>query len=377
MKNKQLGLFFMAFILVTGLSSFAQASMGLLPARHKEKVNYYPVGGQRNGLTPDEFTQIMNSVFKAYSPEFQAKGLTFIPQYFWNSSIFNAVAFKDGPGNNNARVLIFGGLAREPNLTADGILLVACHEIGHHLGGIPSYPADAPGQQYPMAVEGQSDYFATLKCLRRIYSNMDYEAYLKTLARAQFPQQYLKDIQYMVKTCQSVYSNRRDMAVCIRSSMAGFNVASLFGAYELAEAQEVFKQTGERIPILHPVLFSRPDRSVVPFVNPIHPVAQCRLDTFFAGAICNKVSQQQLMSYRSVDEGVCSQRKGDKIGFRPRCWFSETPTPWEYLKAMESKEKQKDDEKISDFMDKVDPLKTSYDRKIYQQLERMNTKVSF
>lgn len=66
-------------------------------------------------------------------------------------------------------VNMYGGLARHNEITIDGFALVLCHEIGHHLGGAPKYG----GFNTWGTNEGGSDYFATLKCLRRIFQNDD------------------------------------------------------------------------------------------------------------------------------------------------------------------------------------------------------------
>src|SRR5690606_9857066 len=57
-----------------------------------------------------------------------------------------------------------GGLPRHPAVTAGGFALVACHEVGHHIGGFPVnfFPR--------MSIEGQADYFANTKCLRNIFT---------------------------------------------------------------------------------------------------------------------------------------------------------------------------------------------------------------
>jgi hypothetical protein len=62
---------------------------------------------------------------------------------------------------------VYGGLARHGEITPDGFALVLCHEIGHHLGGVPRYS----GANGWASNEGQSDYFAATKCLRRAWQS--------------------------------------------------------------------------------------------------------------------------------------------------------------------------------------------------------------
>ena len=51
-------------------------------------------------------------------------------------------------------VTVYGGLARQPEMTTDALALVVCHELGHGYGG-PPY-RDAYNQ---ISVEGQADYW--------------------------------------------------------------------------------------------------------------------------------------------------------------------------------------------------------------------------
>jgi hypothetical protein len=59
---------------------------------------------------------------------------------------------------------MYGGLARYPGMTEMGFQIVLCHEIGHHLGGQPTYNQ---GRDWA-SVEGQSDYWATLSCMKTL-----------------------------------------------------------------------------------------------------------------------------------------------------------------------------------------------------------------
>ena len=58
---------------------------------------------------------------------------------------------------------IYQGLLASENLTEDEILLVLCHELGHHLAGPPT--AQRGGWA---SCEGQADYWATANCFRQV-----------------------------------------------------------------------------------------------------------------------------------------------------------------------------------------------------------------
>lgn len=63
------------------------------------------------------------------------------------------------------------GLLTSKNLTEDEILLVLCHELGHHLAGPPK--AQRGGWA---SCEGQADYWATANCFRQVVrSNVSVE----------------------------------------------------------------------------------------------------------------------------------------------------------------------------------------------------------
>jgi hypothetical protein len=66
--------------------------------------------------------------------------------------------------------------------------------------------------------------------------------------------------------------------------------------------------------------FETPDTLVVRAMNYSHPYAQCRLDTYFHGAIC-PVPETIEFSDDDQVQGSCHAKNGDTRGLRPRCWF--------------------------------------------------------
>jgi hypothetical protein len=65
--------------------------------------------------------------------------------------------------DREAQILVYGGLARVPEVTVTELGLILCHELGHLYGGFPWDPGTSK-----LSVEGQADYFATNKCFARI-----------------------------------------------------------------------------------------------------------------------------------------------------------------------------------------------------------------
>lgn len=73
----------------------------------------------------------------------------------------------------SAQVLIFRGMAHRREINQDALILIICHELGHLYGGDPLKNA-----RDQISAEGQADYFASNKCLRRalrIFNDKDIE----------------------------------------------------------------------------------------------------------------------------------------------------------------------------------------------------------
>ncbi len=245
---------------------------------------HIPIGSlEAGGITEAEFNQISTELETLYAPT-----ITVVKD--WANTTVNAYAKKEG---EERKVFMFGGLARHKTITADGYALVVCHEIGHHLGGFPKYDGIDIGWA---TSEGQSDYYSTMKCLRKYWQNSDNAA---AILGKEIPQKLLTD-------CGSNWLWNRDEALCIRSGMAGFSVSQLFAA--LAWNWKKPK-------------FETPDSKQTDATFAYHPKAQCRLDTYFQGALCEARMDDEM---RTETEGACHETLGHKSGMRPRCWFKPT-----------------------------------------------------
>jgi hypothetical protein len=86
--------------------------------------------------------------------------------------------------------------------------------------------------------------------------------------------------------------------------MAGASVAALFAALRNRPEAK----------------FDTPDANVVKKTDDSHPAHQCRLDTYFQGALCDK-SFNDDVSQKDENVGTCTTKMGDTIGTRPLCWF--------------------------------------------------------
>lgn len=212
------------------------------------------------GISEQDFNAQIDTLIAAYGDEVQSKGYNLKFNRLWTDETINSDTTVEG---TDWVINAYGGLARYKGMTADGMLLVFCHELGHHMGGAPLYTGEAwPGGG--ASVEGAADYFATLKCMKKIR-----------------PQ--------ALESASQVLAN-------VLADLGGEPVPS--------------KDT--------------PDKSVVKKTYEDHPAAQCRYDTYLMGAQCN-VDVNSPLSDSDPKPNSCFSyptAKSYDVGSRPRCWFA-------------------------------------------------------
>ncbi|MBC7537644.1 MAG: hypothetical protein H7281_02390 [Bacteriovorax sp.] len=287
MKN---GILISALTLTFSLSqAFACDINGKTGFMPENKLNISKDDKETNGMTKEKFEAIVNRVYLAYSPIISAKGATLEMDNNWDDGTVNAYANRTG---STWHVNMFGGLARHPLVTDDGFLLVVCHETGHHLGGAPKM-GSIFGNNWA-SNEGQADYFGSLKCMKRVLEKDDNQAIVAKMT-----------IDPDAKSkCEMVYKSGDEVALCERIAMAGKSLAQLLG--DLG---------GNSI-----VAFNTPDQSVVKKTFDAHPQAQCRMDTYFSGSLCDKAYSEDVSDKSPID-GTCIKKDGYAVGPRPLCWY--------------------------------------------------------
>lgn len=254
-----------------------------------------------NGITEQEFNDAIDEIVEIYDPIIASLGAKLIVERKWSDGTVNAYAQQSG---KNWKISMFGGLARHAAITQDGLALVVCHEIGHHIGGAPKktgavggWGGAGGGLTSWASNEGQADYFSTLKCLRKAWIDDNNAAIVKNLNAPKF----------LTDACQRTYRNEVESALCVRTSMAGKSVSDLFSALrKLPETK-----------------FETPDSNVVSRTNHNHPKTQCRLDTYFQGSLCD-ISMNEDVSQSDEVKGTCHRSLGHTLGIRPLCWFKPT-----------------------------------------------------
>lgn len=247
-----------------------------------------PVGDKMaSDMTEERFNELIGKVETIYSPIIKELGATLKMNNNWKSSTVNASAQQIG---KTWHVNMYGGLARHQLATEDGFMMVVCHELGHHIGGAPRYNRNTNWASN----EGQADYFAGLKCMRRVLENDDNIAYV---ANMQVDEE-------ATRLCKQVYAAENDIALCQRVAMAGKSLGSLLGS--LGGNSNVN--------------FDTPDKKIVTRTNDAHPAGQCRLDTYFQGALCDKSIYEDVSKTDAIP-GTCIKRDGYTVGTRPLCWY--------------------------------------------------------
>ncbi|OHU86987.1 MULTISPECIES: hypothetical protein [Pseudoalteromonas] len=287
----------------SGESGFEQASLinhaDIFMPENNLHLRHNAGGGN---ISEAEFNRIIDEVNIYYEPLVNSHGANLVWKRNWNDDTVNAYAMQQG---NNWIVSMFGGLARAPEVTADGFALVVCHELGHHLGGFPF-----KGTRWASS-EGQSDYFASHSCAKKIWSNDDNS-------------QYRYSVHPTAKRqCDATYGSYYEQNLCYRTSMAGLSLAKLLAA---GRGQHVS--------------FDDRDRSVVSQTYENHPQPQCRLDTYVEGALCKieddsflipgkdaALGRQSIYAELESARNHCASISktldvpNANDAFRPKCWY--------------------------------------------------------
>lgn len=238
-------------------------------------------------MTEERFNSIIDRVDAHYAPIVEELGGKLVWARKWEDGTVNASAQRLW---KTYKVNMYGGLARHQLVTDDGFAMVVCHELGHHLAGAPKI-GGLMGRW--ASNEGQSDYFAGLKCFRKVFQSDNNQ---EIIAKMNVPAQ-------VEAACSQSFTTDSEIALCIRTAMAGKSLSNLLGSSSSATS------------------FNTPDKSVVTKTNNKHPAAQCRLDTYFQGALCDRRISDELDNKDPLP-GTCNRSQNYTYGIRPLCWYA-------------------------------------------------------
>ena len=235
-----------------------------------------------NGYPEQRYHFVLDKIIEIYTPIIEAKGGTFHILRDWGDGSVNAWAWRIA---DEYHLEVPGGMSRFHLINEEAFILVVCHEIGHHLAGHPIKKNSTWA-----SAEGQSDYFATNDCLKRV---------LKTDLLMHRPND-----RYAHKKCSQIYLDPNETLIChINAELSEM-------AIRFSQRMRRTRRPGRTLPVkLH-----KRDESVVSRIYWKHPKAQCRLDTMFEGALCSK--QSLVLKKNCIDSTKRFQ------GSRPLCWYS-------------------------------------------------------
>lgn len=244
--------------------------------------------------TEEKFKRITTRVAALYSGTIRERNenIEFKIVHDWKSDVVNAYAQK---GLFVWEVNFTGGLYRNTNVTDDGLALAACHEVGHLIGGAP-YKNGTNGQ---ISIEGQADFWASAVCLKRYFKEFPETVYMQE----GYPK-YACDIQY--------YGDEEATNTCYRTFLAGEGMAKMLAGANATETPDLESQ----------------NRTELTYTSQFHPEAQCRLDTYAQGALCELDDtsfnfDEKTDKSKLTTDFLCNEGANTKIEKRPKCWFNE------------------------------------------------------
>lgn len=266
---------------------------GVKPPSNKVK-NTVSYGDFYNiSKTPAKFEQFTNRIVSLYSDTIKELGGNLKTEFLWESTELNAYAEKN---KSNWKIVFHGALYRDKRVSDDGFIMTVCHELGHLLGGAPFKLG------HETSAEGQADYWASTVCAKKYFTEFPAEVVMSNgFVRDQCSKKYEDDISAQ--------------KICYRTTMAGYSLASFLGL-----------QTEGKQP-----RFETPDKHVLDVTDQLHPLAQCRLDTFLAGSLCDLEDssitfEEKILGDKLTTDFKCTETVDGQlvqVDKRPKCWFNE------------------------------------------------------
>lgn len=246
-----------------------------------------------DGVSEKDFNHIAEIISRIYSPKFKATKENFDVIASWVSPQKNASAEMDEEGR---LITLHGGAARLKGMSFDVFLIIACHEVGHHLGGAPYKPVTGSRLSWMSSTEGQADYFATSKCYKEVLQKNP--EILKREMKFDLPEE-------TYKLCQKQYREKQDYAICLRGAQASLDYGRINAVNNFSD--EKIEVSLTKVMSWEKNIFSH-----------AHP--QCRTETLYQGILCNKDIRTPF-SFSDENQGACTPQNFDRIGLRPKCWY--------------------------------------------------------
>lgn len=239
-----------------------------------------------NGYEEERFERVTKSFETYWRPHFESMGASFYLDTDWGDGAVNAWAWREG---TRYSLEIPGGLSRFHTMSEEAFVMILCHELGHLMGGMPARTSQ-------ISYEGQSDYFAALKCFPRFYEVM------------------LKELNgFKSGVNRTIFSSEKEFAKkCLEHQNPKLCEHSLLGA--LGPTAYYAELEKSKTPSL-----ATPDLTIARRTLDSHPKAQCRFDTMVVATFC-PADPFELPSWIDATVGQCHQGFWPTFA-RPACWY--------------------------------------------------------
>jgi hypothetical protein len=207
----------------------------------------------------NQFTIKTSEIFQLFQEDFKTANRPTDLDLFWKGKLPMAISDYD-KSKSRYGVSFWGGLYRHEKNTERTWAFAVCHELGHILGGAPT--SSLTDYEWGSS-EGQADYFAAGKCLKRYYESL------------------YQRLSIQLPKNEWIYN---EILVTAQEMSDFFN-------YEATTKMELSSIGNKDL------------TEVLESIRNGYPTNQCRIDTIVAGVLC--------------ENWPCLTGKG----MRPRCWF--------------------------------------------------------
>lgn len=217
-----------------------------LPSFSATRDNGFLIFPEQNlvgGLSEEQFHRVIDSFEKKIAPIVKVQNKTLVVDRYWDEARVDTNA---SSSMGKWIIGMYGGFARHPVMTEELLLMSLCHEAGHFMGGPPKKIFS--GRSY----EGQADYYSTRICMKEMWKDADNQKAISGMT-----------IDPLVR------EKCRGDDLCLRISMLSLSMSRFDALFSGGPTPQ----------------FSTPEKILVKQTNESYPSAQCRLDTYFAGAI--------------------------------------------------------------------------------------------
>lgn len=226
-------------------------------------------------VTQKSFNSIPHIIYSQHYLDLKKNQLEVTINTDWETPYFSAWVKDEAP--KKFSINFWGGIVRIPGMNDNGLALIACHEMGHLLGGEPR--SKLPAFLWATS-EGQSDYYASSICLKRYFERQF------DLGRLDEPQ-----VQKSLYTrCRTKYPETKNFLICL-NIMNGIEAFTKILTHLDSQKREIN--------------FSKKSPAAK-FTNVnSYPEPQCRTEILIAGNFCSPENYPCL----TLDSA------------RPQCWF--------------------------------------------------------